>query len=171
MARTVSHALVSRVSGAVVCGVALTSLVGCHHGPSLPARPSPADSVQVGYGEQSKELTGGAVQSATAEELANVKTGRVEELLVGRFPGVHVFRTPSGGYSVRIRGASTIVGNGEPLYVVDGIPVRVDPVDGLNWLNPADIARIDVLKNPPETSMYGVQGANGVIVITTKRPR
>lgn len=171
MARTVCHALVPRVSGALMRGLALAALAGCHHGPSVPARPSPADSVNVGYGKQSRERTGGAVQSATAEQLTNVKTVRVEELLVGRFPGVHVFRTPRGGFTVRIRGFSTVLGNGEPLYVVDGMPVEVDPVHGLNWLNPADIARIDVLKNPAETSMYGVRGANGVIVITTKRRR
>lgn len=170
MTRTLSHGLIA-ASGALVRGLALTALVGCHHGLTVPATSAPVDSVKVGYGAQSRERTGGAVQSATAEELANVKTANVEELLVGRIPGVHVFRTRSGGFSVRIRGAGTVLGKGEPLYVVDGIPVEVDPVHGLNWLNPADIARIDVLKNPAETSMYGVRGANGVIVITTKRPR
>jgi TonB-dependent SusC/RagA subfamily outer membrane receptor len=127
--------------------------------------------VQVGYGEQSREQTGGAVQSVTDEELSNVKTAQVEERLAGRFPGVYVVRTPSGGFSIRIRGASTVLGNREPLFVVDGIAVEATPGRGLDWLNPADIERIDVLKNPAETSMYGVRGANGVIVITTKRSR
>lgn len=124
--------------------------------------------VRVGYGEQSREQTGGAVQSVTDEDVRDVKTARVEELLAGRFPGVYVIRTPSGGWSLRIRGVSTLRGSGEPLYVVDGLPVRLDPGHGLDWLNPADIERIDVLKNPAETSMYGVRGANGVILITTK---
>ncbi|MGH2829576.1 MAG: TonB-dependent receptor plug domain-containing protein [Actinomycetota bacterium] len=89
----------------------------------------------------------------------------------GRFPGVRVVRTPGGGFSIRIRGVSTLLGDTEPLYVVDGIPVNVEPGRGLDWLNPADIARIDVLKDAAETSMYGVRGANGVILITTKRSR
>jgi TonB-dependent SusC/RagA subfamily outer membrane receptor len=127
--------------------------------------------VQVGYGEQSREQAGGAVQSATAEQLRNVKARQVEELLEGRFPGVDVIRTPGGGFSIRIRSVSTLLGNQEPLYVVNGIPVDVEPGRGLDWLNPADIARIDVLKNAPETTMYGVRGANGVILITTKRSR
>lgn len=100
--------------------------------------------------------------------MKNRKVKRVEELLVGRFPGVHVFPTPNGGFSVRIRGAAT-VGDREPLYVVDGMPVEVTPGRGLDWLDPADIARIDVLKNPAETSMYGGRGANGVILITTTK--
>jgi TonB-dependent SusC/RagA subfamily outer membrane receptor len=109
------------------------------------------------------------VQSATAEELSSVKTARVEAQLEGRFPGVHVVRTPAGGFLIRIRGVSTILGNKEPLYVLDGMAVEVDAQRGLDWLNPADIARIDVLKDAAETSMYGVRGANGVILITTKR--
>jgi TonB-dependent SusC/RagA subfamily outer membrane receptor len=148
---------------------ALTALAGCHHGPYASAEPSPADTVNVGYAKQASERSSGSVRSATTGLLANVKTTRVEELLEGRFPGVHVFRTRSGGFSVRIRGPGTIVGSGEPLYVVDGTPVEVDPVLGLSWLNPADVARIEVLKNPAETSLYGVRGANGVIIITTKR--
>jgi TonB-dependent SusC/RagA subfamily outer membrane receptor len=111
------------------------------------------------------------VQSATAEQLGNAQRSRVEELLEGRFPGVEVVRTPSGGLSIRIRGVSTFLGNKEPLYVVDGIPVEVDPERGLDWLNPADIARVDVLKDAAETSMYGGRGANGVILITTKGSR
>jgi len=55
--------------------------------------------------------------------------------------------------------------------VVDGIPVEVEPGRGLDWLSPAEIARIDVLKDAPETTMYGVRGANGVILVTTKRSR
>jgi TonB-dependent SusC/RagA subfamily outer membrane receptor len=111
------------------------------------------------------------VQSATAEHLGNVKRSRVEGLLEGRFPGVEVVRTTSGGLSVRIRGVSTFLGNKEPLYVVDGIPVEIEPGHGLDWLNPTDIERIDILKDAAEASMYGVRGSNGVILITTKRYR
>ncbi len=158
----------SRVSRILVWGVTVASLAGCTHRSLVPAEPAPAEKVKVGFGEQSREQIGGAVQSAKADQLSDVKTSRVEGLLEGRFPGVHVVRTPAGGFLIRVRGASTILGNQGPLYVVDGIPVEVDPQLGVDWLNPADIARIDVLKDAPETTMYGVRGANGVILITTK---
>lgn len=170
MSLSASRALLPHVWRVLVYGLALTALVGCRHNSSVPAEPAPAEKVKVGYGEQSREQVGGAVQSATAEELSNVKATRVEQLLEGRFPGVHVIRTPGGGFSIRIRGVNSVLGDTEPLYVVDGIAVNVEPGRGLDWLNPADIARIDVLKDVAETSIYGVRGANGVILITTKRP-
>jgi TonB-dependent SusC/RagA subfamily outer membrane receptor len=125
--------------------------------------------VSVGYETQTQEQTGRGVHSITAEELAKVRVKRVEEMLSGRVAGVRVLPTPNGGFSIRIRGVSTVIGNTEPLYIVDGLPVEVTPGEGLNWLDPADIARIDVLKDPAETTMYGVRGANGVILIKTKR--
>jgi TonB-dependent SusC/RagA subfamily outer membrane receptor len=166
LALTRPHAL-----SVLLLGLALVQTAACHQRSSVPSRPSTPENpekVNVGYGQQSREQTGGAVQSTTAEKLQNVKVKRVEELLVGRFPGVHVFPSPNGGFSIRIRGAAT-PGDREPLYVVDGMPVEVTPGRGLDWLDPADIARIDVLKNPAETSMYGGRGGNGVILITTKR--
>jgi TonB-dependent SusC/RagA subfamily outer membrane receptor len=168
MSRSIARAARSRVVNACVCGLALAPLTGCHQRSAVPTRVSSPEKVNVGYGEQSREQTGGAVQSATAQELKNIKVKRVEELLVGRFPGVHVVPMPTGGFSIRIRGAAGL-GDREPLYVVDGMPVEVTPGRGLDWLNPADIARIDVLKNPAETSLFGGRGANGVILITTKR--
>lgn len=95
----------------------------------------------------------------------------VEALLGGRVSGVDVIHTRSGGFLIRLRGANMSFGNKEPLYVVDGIPVEVDPRSGVDWLKPASIARIEVLKHPAETTVYGPRGANGVIVITTKRSR
>jgi len=89
---------------------------------------------------------------------------------MGRFPGVDVRRTADGGIAVRIRGATSIRGSNEPLYVVDGIPIQPGPNGSLTGINPHDIATIQVLKDPAETAMYGMRGANGVIVITTKRP-
>lgn len=97
------------------------------------------------------------------------EVSRVEELLEGR-PGVEVLRTADGGYSVRIRGVGSFMSSEEPLWVVDGVPVDLRG-RGLSWLNPADVARIEVLKNATDTAIYGVRGSNGVIVITTKRPR
>jgi len=168
MSGLLARSVLSPVPGTLVCGLAFTLLTGCHHRPSVAVEPSPPENVKVGYGEQSREQTGGAVQSVTAEQLRSLKATQVEALLEGRFPGVHVIRTPSGGFSIRIRGVSTILGNAEPLYVVDGIPANVEPGRGLDWLSPANIERIDVLKDATETAMYGVRGANGVILITTK---
>lgn len=94
---------------------------------------------------------------------------RVEELFEGRFPGVRVLRQ-QGGFSVIIRGLHTINGNASPLYVIDGFAIDAGP-DGLIALNPGDISRIEVLKDATQLAMYGVRGANGVVVITTKRPK
>ncbi|MGH9895599.1 MAG: TonB-dependent receptor plug domain-containing protein [bacterium] len=171
MSLCLPHSPVSRFGAALLSGLAFAALVGCHHRSSVAVKPPAPDNVKVGYGEQSREQIGGAVQSATADEMSGVKATQVENLLEGRFPGVDVVRTRSGGFSIRIRGVSTLLGDNQPLYVVDGMPVRVDPERGLDWLSPAEIERIDVLKDPAETSMYGGRGANGVIVITTKRPR
>ena len=93
---------------------------------------------------------------------------RVEELFVGRFPGVEVWRVPEG-LSVRIRGATSVMGSTEPLYVIDGMTIDPGPGGALVGLNPADIEKIEVLKDAGSTAMYGVRGANGVILIRTKR--
>jgi len=171
MTASLPRALRPRVFGILACGLAVTTLVGCYQGSSFSEEPAPADSVKVGYGEDSRAQTGGAVQSVTADQMRPVTVPRVEQLLEGRFPGVEVIRTRDGGFLIRIRGRSTILGDQEPLYVVDGIAVQVEPGHGLDFLSPADIERIDVLKDPAETSMYGVRGANGVVLITTKKPR
>ena len=167
MSSALTLTLRSPVAGVLVGGLTLAAAAACHHRSPAPVDTSAAGQVPVGYGVQSRERTGGAVQSATFESPKDVKVTRVEELLVGRFPGVRVHRTPGGGFSVRIRGTST----GEPLWVVDGMPVEVTPGRGLDWLSPADVARIDLLKNATEMTMYGARGANGVILITTKRRR
>ena len=92
-------------------------------------------------------------------------SGYVEELFAGRFPGVRVFRLANGALSIEIRGRSTIYGSTQPLFVIDGVPV--DAEDGMLFLNPADIQRIEVLKDVGSTAQYGVRGANGVVLITT----
>jgi len=91
---------------------------------------------------------------------------RLEELFVGRFPGVEVFGSGSS-ISVRIRGATSVYGSDQPLYVVDGFPIQPDP-SGLIAINPNDVARIEVLKDASSIAEYGMRGSNGVIRITTK---
>jgi TonB-dependent SusC/RagA subfamily outer membrane receptor len=93
----------------------------------------------------------------------------VEELIQGRVAGARVVRLPGGGISLRLWGPSTIYGDNEPLYVLDGVPLQMTPGRGLDWINPADILRIEILKDVMATAPYGVRGANGVILITTRR--
>jgi TonB-dependent SusC/RagA subfamily outer membrane receptor len=94
----------------------------------------------------------------------------VEDLFAGKFPGVDVARAPGGGITVRIRAGSTVLAGTEPIYIIDGARVQSGP-GGLLFLDPGDIQKIEVLKDIGSTSMYGSEGANGVIIITTKRAR
>lgn len=103
------------------------------------------------------------------EDVRDYPVYQVEQLLAGRVPGVQVIRGAGGGFSLRIRGINTLYGSTEPLYVVDGMPVQTIPGRGLDWLNPNDIETIEILKDASSLSQYGVRGANGVVVITTRR--
>jgi TonB-dependent SusC/RagA subfamily outer membrane receptor len=106
----------------------------------------------------------------TAEDWKGQTASSAEELMTGRFAGVQVYRV-GGGIAVRIRGATSLNGSTEPLYVVDGMTIDPGPGGALQGINPNDIERIEVLKDIGSTAQYGVRGANGVIVITTKRGR
>jgi TonB-dependent starch-binding outer membrane protein SusC len=151
----------------LIGAAALSLSAGCFRsGVSEPA-PAP-ETVGVGYGTQSSATVTQGVESVSGEELGNRKVGRIEELFQGRLSGVQVIRTQDGGFAVRIRGAGSPSNTGEPLYVIDGVPVRIAPGHGLTWLNPADVARIDVLKGAA-AGIYGSTGGNGVILITTTR--
>ena len=108
--------------------------------------------------------------TVTSEDIQRNPGQPIEKILEGRFPGVEVRRTPSGGIAVRIRGATSFSGSTEPLYVVDGMPIQAGPDGALTGINPNDIESIRVLKDAADTAMYGMRGANGVIVIKTKRP-
>lgn len=105
----------------------------------------------------------------TAEDIQRSPGVPVEQLLMAKVPGLIASRTPDGGISIRIRGSSSIHLSNQPLFVVDGMPVRPGPNGGLSMLRLDDIASVEVLRDPASTAMYGVRGANGVIVIKTKR--
>lgn len=126
------------------------------------------EKVAVGYGTQDRTQVTGAIGSVTSEDMGGVRAQRVEDMIEGRVPGVQVFRH-GNEYSIRIRGAGGIEGGGEPLIVVDGMPLAQGSSLGLAAINPEDVARIDVLKDAGSTAIYGIRGGNGVIVITTKR--
>ena len=109
-------------------------------------------------------------QAATADQWKGENATTTEELFVGRFSGVQVYRV-AGGIAVRIRGGTSLMGNNEPLYVIDGMTIEPGPGGALTGINPNDIAKIEILKDIGATSLYGGRGANGVILITTKRGR
>lgn len=92
----------------------------------------------------------------------------IERVLQSKVPGVLITRTPDGWLSVRIRGATTINGETEPLYIIDGLPVQAGSGGSLVGINPHDIASIEVLKDAASLAFYGVRAANGVIIIKTK---
>jgi len=122
--------------------------------------------VVVGYGSQRKSDITGSVSSISSEEITQLATQRVDQALQGRAAGVMVLNTdgaPGGNTEVRIRGMNSIYGGNNALIVVDGLQGA-----DLNSINPNDIASIEILKDASATAIYGSQGANGVILITTK---
>lgn len=106
--------------------------------------------------------------TVTEEEIERAPVVSLEQLLAGRVSGVIVTAAPGGGISVRIGGPTSFRLNQEPLYVVDGVAIEAGPNGTLSWLNPHDVASINVLKFAGETAMYGLRGTNGVIIIKTK---
>ena len=124
--------------------------------------------VAVGYGEQRRRDVTGAIGSVDIKTLQNVPIQTADQALQGRIAGVDVQSNsglPGNGVKVNIRGTGTL-NNSDPLYVIDGYyPANV------NSINPTDIASIDVLKDASASAIYGVLGANGVVIITTKRAK
>ena len=138
-------------------------------------------TVSVGYFDISKKDLSGSIAQISSDQLEKNRSGSVESILQGQVSGLVVSESsePGGGSGVSIRGTNSILGGTQPLYVLDGIPV--DPLSdaqgmggsggqqsSLNFINPNDIDKIEVLKDAAATAIYGARGANGVILITTK---
>ena len=124
--------------------------------------------VVIGYGTQKKADVTGAIASVNASSIARAATPDAAGALQGMVPGVVVVKNtgkPGNGFSINIRGTNSIGGSNSPLYVIDGIPSTA----GLNELNPADIEKVDILKDASATAIYGSRGAKGVVIVTTKR--
>lgn len=122
------------------------------------------EMVVVGYGSQKRSTISGSVSLIKAEEITSTPVLRIEQALQGRTAGVQVSQNsgaPGALLTVRVRGTGTI-NNSDPLYIVDGIPVG-----GLDFLNPADIESINILKDAASAAIYGARGANGVVLIKT----
>ncbi|SKB29472.1 TonB-linked outer membrane protein, SusC/RagA family [Parapedobacter luteus] len=132
--------------------------------------------VVVGYGTQRKSDLTGAVGTVRAEALQERPASSLNQGLAGRVTGVNVSSNsgrPGGRTNVRIRGASSISVSNNPLYVIDGVILNTSGLQNgstpIDYINPNDIASIEVLKDASSTAIYGARGANGVILVTTKR--
>lgn len=122
--------------------------------------------VVVGYGSMKKKDLTGAISSVDTEKLNAKGATTVMENLQGSTPGVNITQSSSragGGFDIEIRGKSTLGSNKTPLYVVDGIIC-----DNIDFLNPQDIERIDILKDASSTAIYGSRATNGVVIVSTK---
>ena len=120
-------------------------------------------------GPQTQTAPSASGTTVTQGDISQTPGGDPIELLMRRSPGVWVGRSSSGAVAVRIRGVTSVYGNNAPLYLLDGVPFPTGSDGSLTGINPNDIESIKVLKDPAELSMYGVRGANGVIVIKTKK--
>ena len=144
--------------------------------------------VAVGYGVQRKSDLTGATNRLSEKDMIKTLASSPVEMIQGRVAGVNITQNsgePGAGMTVRIRGASSIRSGQEPLYVVDGIPLdnsNLTPAGGtaagygsggsknpLGFINPEDIESIDILKDASSTAIYGARGANGVVLVTTKK--
>lgn len=123
--------------------------------------------VVVGYGTQKRKDLTGSVASVRSSDIKDLAVTRVEQALLGKVAGVQVKPVsgqPGAPPQIRIRGIGSISAGGDPLYVVDGFPT-----DNIQTINPNDIESIDILKDASATAIYGSRGANGVVIINTKR--
>lgn len=124
--------------------------------------------VVIGYGTAKKSDLTGATAQIKPEALTSSVVGNALESLQGKAAGVAVFNDnkPGASPSIRVRGSGSITASNEPLYVVDGFPL----MDGnISDLNPSDIESMEILKDASSTAIYGSRGANGVVMITTKK--
>lgn len=132
--------------------------------------------VVVGYGQMKRTDLTGSVVSVSSDAISKSVTTSVDQVLQGRAAGVQVTQNsgmPGGGSSIRIRGTNSINSSNEPIFVIDGVVIDGNTDSGsenaLSSINPADILSMDILKDASATAIYGSRGANGVIIITTKR--
>lgn len=143
-----------------------------------------ADMVSNGFGSTSKRDMVGSVSTIKGDIFKDQPVTSIDQMIQGRAAGVQVVTNsgdPGSGVDIRIRGAGSVSGGNDPLYIVDGIPIISTPYDnsssGQNVarinpiadINPSDIERIDILKDANASAIYGARAANGVVVVTTKR--
>ena len=147
------------------------------------------ETIVIGYGTVKKTDLTGSVASVNSDKLKETIATNVDQMLQGKVAGVQITANsgaPGAASSIRVRGASSINNSNEPLYIIDGIPFSGsgNEIGGFDWaggtngqtkvnplstISPSDILSIDILKDASATAIYGANGANGVIIITTKR--
>ena len=128
------------------------------------------ETVVIGYGVQKKSDVTGSVASVDSESMLKRSPLSVAQGLQGAAAGVVITQAggdPTGGYNIRIRGVATVNGDTNPLWVVDGVDYGT--ASNLSWLDPQEIASIEILKDASATAIYGSNGANGVIMVTTRK--
>jgi TonB-dependent SusC/RagA subfamily outer membrane receptor len=130
-------------------------IVGCASSGGKPATTSPAPQGS----------------TVTSQDIHPAPNEPIEKVLQGRISGVTVTQAADGGIAVQIRGQSAGIGGSQPLYVLDGVAITPGPGGSLTGISPYDIESIKVLKDPTDLTMYGSRGANGVIVIKTKKAK
>ena len=149
----------------------------------LPDVSSLDEIVVIGYGSVKRKDLTGSVATIKSEEIDKIKTTSFEGALASKISGVQVVSSeggPDAGFKIRIRGGTSINASNDPLYVVDGFPISGEGISTssgqgnsiispLASLDPSNIESIDVLKDASATAIYGSRGANGVIIITTKK--
>ncbi|MBT1707593.1 TonB-dependent receptor [Fulvivirgaceae bacterium PWU5] len=141
-----------------------------------------SEVVVVGYGTEQQKLITGSIGVVKSDAIKDLPVSTVDGMLQGQAAGVQVLQnsgTPGGGMSVRVRGTTSISGSGQPLYVIDGIPLTTGDyaqvgyegqgINALSDLNPNDIESMSVLKDAATAAIYGARASNGVVLITTKR--
>lgn len=124
--------------------------------------------VTVGYGTLTKRDVTGAIGQVSGDQIKTVPTTNAMDAIKGKVPGVDIVSTgyaPGDGVRVRIRGQRSLTASNDPLYVLDGIPMA----GGIGDLSPADIESIEILKDASATAIYGSRGANGVVLVTSRR--
>ena len=123
--------------------------------------------VAIGYGTVQRKDVTGSVASVSGESLAAIPVATANEAITGKLAGVQVAATegsPDAEIIIRVRGGGSITGDNTPLFILDGFPVN-----SISDISPSDIESIDVLKDASSTAIYGARGANGVIIVTTKK--
>ena len=138
-------------------------------------------TISVGYFDVSKKDLSGSISQINSEQLEKNRGSSLENLLQGQVAGVVINESsePGGGVGISIRGTNSILGGTQPLYVLDGIPISpISDAEGnatsgnaqtsMNFINPNDIEKIEILKDAAATAVYGARGANGVVLITSK---
>ena len=165
--RFIAEAGPSRVAPLYLSTLALFVFAGCGGAPPpAPVGPQGPDSVDAGYGEMSEDQLVQSSNTVRGDD-GNAPQFRSMVEMLGRLPGVRVVEQPYGGTTLRIRGSSSFMANEEPLVIIDG--VASPSLDGLMAMNANDIASVRVLTDAGETAVYGSRGANGVILVRTKR--